>query len=219
MDIATTRRPPILLTNLASILFGFALFASLIGTAGYVEAPTATGYGSDASQIVAGLCLLPSGLLMLLLSPYAARIMQRVGAPLTLALGAVVVAVGWAMRLVLPGDVWLVVAATGVTGVGGRGEEPQRDLGRRARARVHDRHPASAACRPAPGRRRAQRSRRIRSPAGRKPARRYSGIDTSLGLRTTRTIPSSRHHPRTAAISAPPTPRRRRPGSTQTLAT
>ena len=34
------------ITNLASILFGFALFASFIGTAAYVEAPAASGYGS-----------------------------------------------------------------------------------------------------------------------------------------------------------------------------
>ena len=45
VDIRATTRRPIVLTNLASILFGFALFASLIGTASYVEAPAASGYG------------------------------------------------------------------------------------------------------------------------------------------------------------------------------
>jgi predicted MFS family arabinose efflux permease len=118
VDVATASRPAILLTNLASVLFGFALFASFIGTAGYVEAPKATGYGSGASQITAGLCLLPSGVLMLLLSPVAARMIHRAGAPRTLALGAIVVAAGWLMRIVLPGDVWLVTASTGVIGVG-----------------------------------------------------------------------------------------------------
>ena len=68
-----------MLTNLASMLFGFALFASLIGTASYVEAPAATGYGFGSSIVVGGLCLLPSGLLMLLLSPVAARLIDVVG--------------------------------------------------------------------------------------------------------------------------------------------
>ena len=71
VDIAATSRRPIVLTNIASLLFGFALFASFIGTASYVEAPTATGYGFGSSIIVGGLCLLPSGLLML--APRAGR--------------------------------------------------------------------------------------------------------------------------------------------------
>ncbi len=79
VDIRATSRRPIVLTNLASILFGFALFASLIGTASYVEAPEASGYGFGASIVVGGLCLLPSGLVMLLLSPLAARLINALG--------------------------------------------------------------------------------------------------------------------------------------------
>lgn len=39
VDLAALRRHPIVLTNITSVLFGFALFASMIGTAEYVQAP------------------------------------------------------------------------------------------------------------------------------------------------------------------------------------
>ena len=65
-------RRPILLTNAASVLAGFAMYANFLGTAPYVEAPALTGYGFGASALVGGLCLLPSGFTMIVLSPLAA---------------------------------------------------------------------------------------------------------------------------------------------------
>jgi MFS family permease len=116
VDIAATTRRPIVLTNLASILFGFALFASLIGTASYVEAPAATGYGFGSSIVVGGLCLLPSGLVMLLLSPLAARLIRAWGAHRTLAFAAAILAVGWLSRIVLTGAIWQIVVGTTIVG-------------------------------------------------------------------------------------------------------
>src|SRR6202042_18725 len=87
VDLKATTRRPIILTNLASLLFGFALFASLIGTASFVQAPAISGYGFGSSIVVAGLTLLPSGLLMLLFAPVAARLIGSIGAHRTLSLG------------------------------------------------------------------------------------------------------------------------------------
>jgi MFS family permease len=116
VDIRATSRRPIVLTNVSSVLFGFALFASFIGTASYVEAPSATGYGFDASIVVGGLCLLPSGLLMLALSPVAARLIHRWGAHRTLAFGALVLAIGWISRIVLTDSLWQIVVGTTIVG-------------------------------------------------------------------------------------------------------
>ena len=69
VNIPTLQNPPIAITNVASVLIGFALFASFVGTSNYVQAPMATGYGFGSSVLVAGLCLLPSGVLMLVLAP------------------------------------------------------------------------------------------------------------------------------------------------------
>jgi MFS family permease len=118
VDLATLRRRPILLTNLASLLFGFALFASLIATASYVEAPKQTGYGFGESILVGGLAMLPSGLAMLVLAPVSARLAARIGGPRTLATGAVIVAAGWLLRMVATGSLWEILVGVTIVGAG-----------------------------------------------------------------------------------------------------
>ncbi|GAA2470584.1 MFS transporter [Terrabacter carboxydivorans] len=118
VDLRALRRRPIVLTNVASVLFGFALFASFLGTASFIEAPEASGYGFGASLMTGGLALLPSGIAMILFSPVAARLIGSWGAPRTLALGAVVVALGWLMRIVWTGSLTEVIVGTTVVGVG-----------------------------------------------------------------------------------------------------
>jgi MFS family permease len=118
VDLKALGNKPIVITNLASILFGFALFASFIGTAAYVEAPEVSGYGFGSSLLVGGLALLPSGIAMLLFSPFAAKLIERRGAPQTLALGASVVAVGWLSRIVLTDSLWMVFVGATIVGVG-----------------------------------------------------------------------------------------------------
>ncbi len=81
VDLQALRRQPIVLTNLASILFGFALFASFIGTAAYVEAPEQSGYGFGSSLLVGGLAMLPCGIAMLVFAPVAAKLIDLRGAP------------------------------------------------------------------------------------------------------------------------------------------
>src|SRR5262249_4002030 len=77
VDVRTPARPALLLTNVAPLCVGFALFATLIGTASYVQAPAATGYGFGQSVLAGGLCMLPGGIAMLLLSPLSARLRPR----------------------------------------------------------------------------------------------------------------------------------------------
>ncbi|ONH34060.1 MULTISPECIES: MFS transporter [Protofrankia] len=118
VDVLSLRRRPLILTNLASVLFGFALFASMIGTASYVQAPEASGYGFGSSMVVGGLTLLPGGLCMLFFAPVSARLVALHGAGRTLALGAVIVALGWAMRIAVAGALWQVILGATVIGVG-----------------------------------------------------------------------------------------------------
>jgi MFS family permease len=118
VDIAVNARPALLLTNIASVAVGFALFAALIGTANFVEAPPAAGYGFGSSILVGGFCLLPSGLFMLVLSPVSAKISARFGPKVALTLGAAVVAAGFLTRIFLVAHLWEIVVGTAVTGAG-----------------------------------------------------------------------------------------------------
>jgi predicted MFS family arabinose efflux permease len=118
IDMPALRRPPIALTNIASLFIGFALFASFTGTATYVQAPEATGYGFGSTILDAGLCLLPSGLLMLALSPLAARLIESWGPARVLSLAGVIMAAGLLFRIVFTDELWQVVVGTSVVGAG-----------------------------------------------------------------------------------------------------
>ena len=118
VDLVTNARPALLLTNVASICVGFALFASLIGTAAYVQAPPASGYGFGSSVLASGMAMAPSGIAMLLLSPVSAALSQRFGPKIALALGAVVIALGFLSRIVFTGSYLQIVIGTTIAGAG-----------------------------------------------------------------------------------------------------
>jgi MFS family permease len=118
VDLTALANPPVAMTNIASVFFGFALFASFVGTANYVQAPEATGYGFGSSVLTAGLCLLPSGILMLLLAPVAARLCVSIGAGNVLAISGVIVAAGLLVRIGLVDHLWQIVVGASIVGAG-----------------------------------------------------------------------------------------------------
>jgi MFS family permease len=118
VDLTALANPPVAMTNVASVFFGFALFASFVGTANYVQAPAATGYGFGSSVLTAGLCLLPSGILMLLLAPVAARLCKTLGAGKVLAISGAIVAAGLLVRIGLVDHLWQVVVGASIVGAG-----------------------------------------------------------------------------------------------------
>jgi MFS family permease len=118
IDMRVNARPPLLLTNVASLAVGFALFAILLGTASYVQAPPASGYGFGSSILVSGLCLLPAGVFMLLLSIVSPKISARFGPKVTLAIGAVIVGLGFIERIAATGHLWEVLVGTTLAGMG-----------------------------------------------------------------------------------------------------
>jgi MFS family permease len=118
VDLRVNARAPLLLTNIASFAVGFALFATLLGTASYVQAPPASGYGFGSSILVSGLCMGPSGVFMLLFSLASPRISARFGPKIALALGALVVGLGFIERIVFTGQLWQVLLGTTLAGAG-----------------------------------------------------------------------------------------------------
>jgi MFS family permease len=118
INLAALSSPPIAITNVASVFIGFALFASFVGTSNYVQAPTATGYGFGSSVLTAGLCLLPSGILMLLLAPVAAHLIQRWSAGRVLTLAGSVMAAGLLVRIFATGGLWEIVVGASIVGAG-----------------------------------------------------------------------------------------------------
>lgn len=118
VDLRVNARPAALLTNIASVLVGFGMFAAFLVTTQILQAPTATGYGFGLSLMAAGLALLPNGAMMTIFSPVSARLSKRWGARSTLVLGTVVLAAGNVAIATLPDRIPLIVIACTVLAIG-----------------------------------------------------------------------------------------------------
>ncbi|WP_371674981.1 MFS transporter [Streptomyces sp. NBC_01276] len=112
VDLRTTVRPRVLLTNLASVFIGFGMYASMLVVPQLLQYPEATGYGLGQSMLAAGLWMLPGGLMMMVVSPLGGRLTNARGPKVTLVCGAVVLAAGYGVALLLAGTApGLMVAA------------------------------------------------------------------------------------------------------------
>ncbi|GAB3577478.1 hypothetical protein GCM10027445_43120 [Amycolatopsis endophytica] len=118
VDLRTTARRPVLLTNLASITVGFALYATQLVPPQLLQLPTSTGYGLGLSMVVAGLCVAPSGLMMMAMSPVAAKLIAARGPKVSLLCGITVLGVGYAAGLALMGAGWQMAVFSGLAGAG-----------------------------------------------------------------------------------------------------
>ncbi len=79
VDMAMLAYRPILLTNVTTLISGFALFSCFVLVPAFVAAPEVLGYGFGASATVAGLFLLPSSVAMLFSGPLAGVVGRRYG--------------------------------------------------------------------------------------------------------------------------------------------
>lgn len=98
VDLRVSARAPVLLTNLASIAMGFALFSSQIAFPQLLELPRAAG-GLGMPLLQASLYLMPAGLAMLAMSPVAGRLGRRWGPKPLLVCGAAIMGTGYAVAV------------------------------------------------------------------------------------------------------------------------
>lgn len=118
VDLRTTARRQVLVTNLASIAVGFAMFAMSLVLPQLLQLPAQTGYGLGKSMLVAGLCLAPSGLVMMATAPVSAAISRAKGPKVTLMIGVLIVAVGYSLNIVLMSQVWHFILVACIIGAG-----------------------------------------------------------------------------------------------------
>lgn len=118
VDLRVSVRGPVLLTNLASVAMGFALFASNVVLPQLLALPRVTGIGLGLTLPVAALILAPSGLAMMAMSPVAGRIARRWGPKPLLIIGAVVLAVAYGIALLFHAEAWQILVVNVVLGVG-----------------------------------------------------------------------------------------------------
>jgi MFS family permease len=118
VDLRVASRPAVLLTNLASVGMGFALFSSNISLPQLLELPVDTGVGLGQSLLVASLVLMPSGLVMMAISPLSATLIRVLGARVMLVIGALMMALTYLLAVFISGQVWAIVLLSVLIGVG-----------------------------------------------------------------------------------------------------
>jgi EmrB/QacA subfamily drug resistance transporter len=118
VDMQMMRIRPVWMTNVAALVFGFAMFASFIVVPELVELPKSTGFGFGASVTQAGLFLLPSTVGMLLAGPVAGRLSIAFGSRVPLQIGGVFSCVAFVMLTVAHADGWEIYLAMLIMGVG-----------------------------------------------------------------------------------------------------
>ncbi|MEY9487865.1 MFS family permease [Streptomyces calvus] len=118
VDLRTTARPQVLITNLASVAIGFGMFSMSLVIPQLLQLPEPTGYGLGQSLLAAGLVMAPSGLVMMALAPVSALVSRAKGPKVTLMTGALIVAAGYGLNVLLMDQVWHFVLASCVIGAG-----------------------------------------------------------------------------------------------------
>ncbi len=120
IDLRVAARRPVLLTNAASVVIGFGMYAQSLILPQLLQLPTATGYGLGQSMLAMGLWMFPGGLVMMAVSPIGARISARYGPKITLVAGSLVIAAGYGVSMILMGSApgLLVVTCVSSAGVG-----------------------------------------------------------------------------------------------------
>ncbi|MGW1813098.1 MFS transporter [Streptomyces sp. NPDC002125] len=120
VDLRTTARPRVLLTNVSSILVGVGMYSFMLIAPQLLQFPEATGYGLGQSMLAAGLWMAPGGVMMMIVSPLGGKLINARGPKIALVLGALVISAGYGLSLFLMGSAWglMVVGIVINSGVG-----------------------------------------------------------------------------------------------------
>ncbi|WP_344806846.1 MFS transporter [Microlunatus ginsengisoli] len=117
VDLRTSARRPVLLTNLASILVGFALMANILVSTQQLQLPPVTG-GYGLGPVAAGLAMVPGGLAMVVFSPVSGKMINVFGGRITLITGCAIMAAAYVGRIFLGHSLFSIVLGSTVVSIG-----------------------------------------------------------------------------------------------------
>ncbi|MGO3327412.1 MFS transporter [Gordonia sp. (in: high G+C Gram-positive bacteria)] len=118
VDLRVSSRPQVLLTNVASVVFGFAMFATSMVFPQVVQLPEQAGSGLGGSMLMAGLVMAPMGIMLLFAAPASSYITNNFGPKITLMTGAVIVAAGYLIGAFVLHSEWQLVVIGIIIGIG-----------------------------------------------------------------------------------------------------
>jgi MFS family permease len=118
VDLSMLSHRPVLLTNAATLVAGFALFSCFVLLPAFVQTDSVHGYGFGASATEAGLYLLPSSVAMLFAGPLAGMVGRQLGSKWPLAGGMLIVTLAALLFATAHDDPVPVLVASALLGFG-----------------------------------------------------------------------------------------------------
>ncbi|MGJ9404238.1 MFS transporter [Arthrobacter sp. KK5.5] len=118
VDLRTSVKRAVLLTNLASFFACFAMFVNMLITTQQLHLPVGTGHGFGLTVLGAGLAMVPSGLVMVALAPVAGWMLNRLGGRFTLIFGTAIMGATYVGRVFFDDSVAQVIVAATLVNVG-----------------------------------------------------------------------------------------------------
>lgn len=118
VDLRSSSARPVLLTNIISLLAGFAMYANWLTATAQLQLPETLEYGFGQSPVQIGMLMLPAACMMVIVSPISAAITRRHGARLTLILGSFVLMTGYLVRLIPVSHSWQIMMGAMVVTTG-----------------------------------------------------------------------------------------------------
>ncbi len=104
--------------NLAAFLLGVGMYASIAVVPALVQLPRATGFGFGGSAVTAGLFMLPTAAIQLLVGPFSGRIDRRIGSRAALQAGMGCALVAYVILVAGHRSAPALLAATVILGIG-----------------------------------------------------------------------------------------------------
>jgi MFS family permease len=117
VDMKMMRIPAVWRTNLASLLFGFGMFALFVIVPQFVQTPSRVGYGFTASVTQSGLDLSPYAVAMLIVAPLTGRISRAIGSKPVLIAGTLFGASCYGLLAFAHSQPWNIYLAAGLLGI------------------------------------------------------------------------------------------------------
>ena len=118
VNVRVLARPAVAVPNVSGFCVGFVMYAAFTMLADFTQTPSAVGYGFGASILHSGVLLLPSAVGSFLGAPIGARLIQRFGPRLPMALGGLLAGAALLFLGFRHGSQGDVYAASGVMGLG-----------------------------------------------------------------------------------------------------
>lgn len=118
VDMTMMRIRGVWTVNAAAFLVGAGMYSSFILIPQFTEMPRSAGFGFHASVTQAGLFMLPATMMMLIASPLAGRLANRVGARVPLIAGSLATCLAFTFLAFTHDQRWEVYVGAAILGVG-----------------------------------------------------------------------------------------------------